>query len=139
MYKKQQLLYLLMTLTLVSCYDVQKPEKPDDLISEDKMVDVLVETVIMSSAKGINKRELENKGILPDSFIYKKHKIDSLQFVNSNNYYAYDIENFNQIYTRVKDSLEALRLHYKEVQKKEEKSKKKLPVKNKKLKANLKK
>lgn len=128
-----------MTLTLVSCYDVQKPEKPDDLISEDKMVDVLVETVIMSSAKGINKRELENKGILPDSFIYKKHKIDSLQFVNSNNYYAYDIENFNQIYTRVKDSLEALRLHYKEVQKKEEKSKKKLPVKNKKLKANLKK
>ncbi|AXO80473.1 DUF4296 domain-containing protein [Olleya aquimaris] len=139
MYKKQQLLYLLMTLMLVSCYDVQKPEKPDDLISEDKMVDVLVETVIMSSAKGINKRELENKGILPDSFIYKKHKIDSLQFVNSNNYYAYDIENFNQIYTRVKDSLEALRLHYKEVQKKEEKSKKKLPVKNKKLKANLKK
>ncbi|MBL7558196.1 DUF4296 domain-containing protein [Olleya sp. YSTF-M6] len=128
-----------MTLMLVSCYDVQKPEKPDDLISEDKMVDVLVETVIMSSAKGINKRELENKGILPDSFIYKKHKIDSLQFVNSNNYYAYDIENFNQIYTRVKDSLEALRLHYKEVQKKEEKSKKKLPVKNKKLKANLKK
>lgn len=139
MYKKQQLLYLLMTLILVSCYDVQKPEKPDDLISEDKMVDVLVETVIMSSAKGINKRELENKGILPDSFIYKKHKIDSLQFVNSNNYYAYDIENFNQIYTRVKDSLEALRLHYKEVQKKEEKSKKKLPVKDKKLKANLKK
>ena len=139
MYKKQQLLCLLMTLILVSCYDVQKPEKPDDLISEDKMVDVLVETVIMSSAKGINKRELENKGILPDSFIYKKHKIDSLQFVNSNNYYAYDIENFNQIYTRVKDSLEALRLHYKEVQKKEEKSKKKLPVKNKKLKANLKK
>lgn len=139
MYKKQQLLYLLMTLMLVSCYDVQKPEKPDDLISEDKMVDVLVETVIMSSAKGINKRELENKGILPDSFIYKKHKIDSLQFVNSNNYYAYDIENFNQIYTRVKDSLEALRLHYKEVQKKEEKSKKKLPVKDKKLKANLKK
>jgi len=138
MYKKQQLLYLLMTLMLVSCYDVQKPEKPDDLISEDKMVDVLVETVIMSSAKGINKRELENKGILPDSFIYKKHKIDSLQFVNSNNYYAYDIENFNQIYTRVKDSLEALRLHYKEVQKKEEKSKKKLPVKDKKLKAILK-
>ncbi len=55
MYKKQQLLYLLMTLMLVSCYDVQKPEKPDDLISEDKMVDVLVETVIMSSAKGIKK------------------------------------------------------------------------------------
>ncbi|WGD35541.1 DUF4296 domain-containing protein [Olleya sp. YS] len=118
MFKSFSLVYLLLALLIVSCYGIERPSKPDNLLSEDKMVDVLVEFTLMSSAKGINKRELENRGIVPDSFVYKKHNIDSLQFANSNNYYAYDVEKYTDIYTKVKDSLEKLRTFYKAEEKK---------------------
>lgn len=117
--KKSSLIYLLVLILFVSCYDIEKPEKPKDLISEDQMVDVLVEITIMSSAKGINKRMLENNGITPVAYIYKKHGIDSTQFANSNNYYAHDIEVYDKIYDKVKDSLTILRDKYKELQKEE--------------------
>ena len=73
--KHSSLLSLLVLTLFVSCYDIEKPEKPKDLLSEDKMVDVLVEISIMSSAKGINKRILENNGIKPVEYIYKKHAL----------------------------------------------------------------
>ncbi|RAJ18118.1 DUF4296 domain-containing protein [Olleya aquimaris] len=126
MFKSFSPLYLFLAFLVVSCYGIDKPSKPDNLLSEDKMVDVLVEFTLMSSAKGINKRELENRGIVPDSFVYKKHNIDSLQFANSNNYYAYDIETYTDIYTKVKDSLEKLKAIYVEEQKKITEDKQKL-------------
>jgi|TARA_R110000751_G_scaffold113854_3_gene213060 hypothetical protein len=109
----------------VSCYGIEKPKKPENLMSKDKMVDVLVELALVSSAKGINKRELENKGIVPDTFVYRKHKIDSTIFADSNNYYAYDIDEYSQIYKDVRDSLESLRTFYKAEEKKEDKIKQK--------------
>tara|TARA_B100001059_G_C17839229_1_gene590712 strand:+ start:6313 stop:6693 length:381 start_codon:yes stop_codon:yes gene_type:complete len=109
----------------VSCYGIEKPKKPENLMSKDKMVDVLVELALVSSAKGINKRELENKGIVPDTFVYRKHKIDSTIFADSNNYYAYDIDEYSQIYKDVRDSLESLRTFYKTEEKKEDKIKQK--------------
>ena len=84
--KIKLVVFCLLSLILLGCYGIEKPKKPDNLIPEDKMVDVLVEIAIVSAGKGINKRTLENKGITPVAFIYKKHNIDSLQFVNSNNY-----------------------------------------------------
>lgn len=123
--KHSSLLYLLVLTLFVSCYDIEKPEKPKDLLSEDKMVDVLVEISIMSSAKGINKRILENNGIKPVEYIYKKHGIDSMQFVNSNTYYSHDIEVYDKIYDKVKDSITKLRDKYKAIQNKEKKKKEK--------------
>ena len=40
---------------------------------------------------------------------FKKYKIDSLTFALSNNYYAYYVEEYDEIYTKVKDSLELLK------------------------------
>ncbi|MBD3864164.1 DUF4296 domain-containing protein [Olleya marilimosa] len=119
MLKQNIVIYIFITLLFVSCYGIDRPKKPENLMSKDKMVDVLVELALVSSAKGINKRELENKGIVPDTFVYKKHKIDSTIFANSNNYYAYDIDEYSQIYKDVRDSLESLRIFYKDVEKKE--------------------
>ena len=120
MLKQNSVIYIVITLLFVSCYGIDRPKKPENLMSKDKMVDVLVELALVSSAKGINKRELENKGIVPDTFVYKKHKIDSTIFANSNNYYAYDIDEYSQIYKDVRDSLESLRTFYKDVEKKED-------------------
>ncbi|OIQ20288.1 DUF4296 domain-containing protein [Lacinutrix sp. MedPE-SW] len=113
----------LVFLLLTSCYKVDKPSKPDNLLTEKEMVAILVDMAIMSSAKGINKKKIEENGITPNVHIFKKHNIDSVRFSQSNNYYAYDIKEYNNIYVQVKDSLEALREKYKTIEVKEKKEK----------------
>ncbi len=112
-------------LLLVSCYDIKKPEKPENLIAKDKMVNIIIDLSLFNSAKGINKRTLENKGINLEQFIYKKHNIDSLQFAASNNYYAYNIVEYEAIYDRVKDSLTGLKDEYSAIENKKKKVKQK--------------
>ncbi|MEJ6792798.1 MAG: DUF4296 domain-containing protein [Lacinutrix sp.] len=121
--KKKHFLFLIILLILSSCYKVEKPNKPENLISEDNMVNVLVDMAIMSSAKGVNKSNIEKNGIVPDAYIYKKNNIDSITFVESNAYYAFDIKKYDAIYLRVKDSLSVLREKYKAIDTKEKKEK----------------
>jgi len=114
-------IYICFVLLLVSCYDIKKPKKPDDLIAKDKMVNIIIDMSLFNSAKGINKRTLENKGINLEQFIYEKHNIDSLQFATSNNFYAYNVVEYEAIYERVKDSLTQLKDDYAAIEKKNQK------------------
>jgi len=123
--KIKHLSFLILLLLLSSCYKVKKPNKPENLISEDNMVNILVDMAIMSSAKGVNKSNIEKNGIIPDAYIYKKNNIDSTTFANSNAYYAFDIKKYDAIYLRVKDSLTILREKYKAIDKEEKKIKEK--------------
>ena len=79
---------------------------PDNLITEEKMVDVLYDMSLISVSKGINKRILENNGMKPKRYILKKYNIDSLQFVLSNEYYSKDLEKYLKIYEQVLNKLE---------------------------------
>ncbi|WP_299383785.1 DUF4296 domain-containing protein [uncultured Lacinutrix sp.] len=117
--KITHLSFLVLFLTLSSCYTFSKPEKPENLISEEKMVNVLVDMAIMSASKGVNKKKLEDSGIVPAEYIYKRNNIDSITFAESNAYYAFDIQTYNGIYKRVKDSLFVIREKYRVVDKKE--------------------
>lgn len=101
--------YLLVVLVLTSCYQLEKPEQPSTLLSEQEMVNVLTQMSILSAAKGINKRKLEENGILPKDFIFKKYKIDSTVFAENNLYYSHNLESYNRIYNRVKDTLSLLK------------------------------
>jgi len=123
--KIKHLSFLILSLLLSSCYKVKKPNKPENLISEDNMVNILVDMAIMSSAKGVNKSNIEKNGIIPDEYIYKKNNIDSTTFAESNAYYAFDIKKYDAIYLRVKDSLTILREKYKAIDEEEKKIKEK--------------
>ena len=113
----------LVLLIQTSCYTIDKPKKPNNLLTEDEMVVILVDMALMSSAKGVNKKKIEDNGIIPDKYIFERHNIDSLRFSESNNYYAYKIETYSNIYDKVKDSLTKLRDHYKVIETKEKKKK----------------
>ena len=103
----KNLLYVFILLLTFSCQTaVEKPEKPKNLISKSKMVDVLYDMALMSAAKGINKKLIENKGVKPDKYIYAKHNIDSVQFSKSNTYYSHDIKTYQDIYGKVKQRLQ---------------------------------
>ena len=80
---------LLILITFCSCGFVNDENLvPDNLIPEEKMVDILYDMSLISVSKGINKRILENNGMKPKKYILKKYNIDSLQFVLSNEYYS---------------------------------------------------
>ena len=98
---------LFILLIFCSCGFVNDQNlAPDNLIAEEKMVDVLYDMSLISVSKGINKRILENNGMKPKRYILKKYNIDSLQFVLSNEYYSKDLEKYLKIYEQVLSKLE---------------------------------
>ncbi|WP_283636763.1 DUF4296 domain-containing protein [Aquaticitalea lipolytica] len=120
------LVFIMYIILFVGCNSVNRPKKPDNLISKDKMSEIIYDVYIMNSAKGINKTLLENNGILPQEFIYKKHSIDSLQFANSNDYYAFDTEVYEGIINKVKEKIESDKAKYEAINEEELKAEKEL-------------
>ena len=100
--------YIVLVALVISCKNnnIEKPKKPDNLISKDKMVEIIYDISLINSAKGSNKIIIENEGIIPEEYIYKKHNIDSVQFALSNEYYAYNLKTYEAIYYNVKEKLE---------------------------------
>ena len=76
------------------------------------MVNILIDIKLLSNANGENKQVLKDHKINSEAYIYNKYGIDSLQFALSNNYYAYHIDDYEAIYTKMKDSLDGLRKHF---------------------------
>ena len=87
----------------------EKNVAPDNLISEDKMIEILYDMSLISVSKGINKRIIENNGMKPKKYILKKYNIDSIQFVASNQYYSKDLETYLFIYEEVLNKLQSNR------------------------------
>ncbi len=96
---------LCAVLLLAGCND--KPvEKPDNLIPEDKMVNILYDLSLLDAIRLSDPISIIERKINPSTYIYKKYKIDSLQFAQSNRYYASDIDGYAELYKRVEMRLE---------------------------------
>jgi hypothetical protein len=99
--KKSILLVLIVLLFGCNNYSL---EKPNNLIDKDKMVDILYDITLLEAIKTQN----INGGItvkMGNQYIYKKYKIDSIQFVKSNKYYASDIDEYKKMFEKVKEKL----------------------------------
>lgn len=116
----KQALYILVCLVLmVSCNENNKPPKPDNLISKDKMERILYDLYVINAAKGVNRKLLEDKGIVPETYILNKHQIDSVQFANSNAYYAFDPDVYKEMVEKIKNRLENDKKTFEDLEKKE--------------------
>jgi hypothetical protein len=69
------ILLVVTTLFIMSCENLDV-KKPANLISEDQMVEILYDVVLINSAKGVNKQVLQRSINNPHQYIYKKHNID---------------------------------------------------------------
>ena len=83
----------------------QNNKPPENLISKEKMVDIIYDMTLINVAKGVNKSILENNGIIPEQYLFNKHSIDSMLFAKSNEYYSYDLKTYQTIYDNVKIKL----------------------------------
>lgn len=116
----RKILVISIAILMVACGGKERPPKPDNLISKDQMSNILYDVFLLNSAKGINKKVLENNGIFPQEYVYKKYNIDSLRFAKSNEYYAYDVETYEGIIQNVKQRIEAEKTKYEAISSEED-------------------
>ena len=93
----------LLCMTLLFVISCQKPlvEKPEKLIDENTMVDILYDLSILEAIKSQNAVTPDSISINPNEFIVKKYKVDSIQFAKNDKYYASDIKKYKKIYDKV--------------------------------------
>ena len=106
-------LFYIMICFFFSCNSgIEKPQKPENLIPEDKMVDIMYDMFLLNSAKGVNKTILEVNGVMPEKYLFEKYSIDSTQFAESNNYYVYNTKTYESILNRIKEKIDLKKKEY---------------------------
>lgn len=90
--------------TLFSCGE-EVVEKPVNLISKDKMIDILYDLAIINAAKSSGPTVMENMNFEPMDYIYNKYQVDSVQFVTSDLYYASLPLEYEDIYKKLENRI----------------------------------
>lgn len=111
----KQLLIVILVLVVLGCQSSGKPETPENLISKDKMVDILYDVFVLNAAKGSNKLMLEKNGIYPENYVFEKYGIDSLQFAESNAYYGFFVDDYEAIMADVDQRIQANKQKYQNI------------------------
>ncbi|UGU18021.1 DUF4296 domain-containing protein [Sinomicrobium kalidii] len=106
--KLRNILPFVVLLSVLSCKD-KTVEKPDNLIRKDRMTDILVDIALMNAIRGVDTDIFNKEEITPEAYIYQKHNIDSLQFAQSNTYYAARPVDYASMYKEVETRLKTMK------------------------------
>lgn len=117
---KLRLSLILVCCLAIGCNKNIRPEKPDNLIGKDQMTNILYDLYLINGAKNVNRALLEKHGFEPEQYVFKKYNIDSLQFAKSNNYYAFDPDEYRKMVEEVRIRLEVEKDKAQELQKAEQ-------------------
>ncbi len=102
-------LIILAVLVLAACSGSVK--KPDNLVSEQTMVDVFYDLAVIDAMRSQQPARVNFAPNL-QQYVYEKYDIDSLQFAESNRYYAADVERYRnmvqQVAKKLRDEQKAL-------------------------------
>ncbi len=83
-------------------------EKPDNLMSKQQMTAFLIDSHLIEGnlqTIKINRDSLEKIFFNLETDLYKKHNIDSEQWIQSYHYYLHQLDDLSEIYDAVIDSL----------------------------------
>ena len=101
----KQILFLFFSLLVLSCSKNPVP-KPDNLLDEEVMVDIIFDISVLQATDGSMPNKLFENNIKMDQYIFEKYKIDSLTYRQNQNYYAADTRKYKKIYKKVIERLE---------------------------------
>ena len=94
---------LLVLLGMASCQK-KVVEEPANLIPKDKMKQIIYDLSLLQAMKGVNQAALDSNSINPATYVYKKYKVDSLQFAKSDQYYAVEnIKEYQKMYEEISE------------------------------------
>lgn len=97
---KNFVLIILVVLLSVSCKK-ELVKEPKKLIEKGKMVDIMYDLAILEAMRYQNPLSLDSIDANQKKFILKKYKVDSLQFAQSNIYYAADYNTYKDMFDEV--------------------------------------
>lgn len=96
---------LLVLLSMASCQK-KAIEEPANLIPRDKMKQIIYDLSLLQAMRGVNQAALDSNGINPATYVYKKYKVDSLQFAKSDQYYAVEnIKHYEKMYAEISEAI----------------------------------
>ena len=102
----KRIIFFIVSLTLfISCKD-DAVKKPKRLIEKEVMVDIMYDISLLDAIKYQNPTSIDSLKINPRDFIFKKYKVDSLQFATSNIYYSTDYEGYKVMFDQVAKRIE---------------------------------
>ena len=104
----KKIIFILSLMIFCSCSNNEK-NNPENLMTEDQMVNFLFDINIINSSRAFRNRSELNYYNIKDSLLFKKHKIDSLKFSNSNFYYASNPKIYLKIYSKLEVKLNTLK------------------------------
>ena len=81
----------------------------DNIMSEDQMIDFLFDVNLINSSRGFTNKANYNYFAVRDSSLFKKHKIDCITFVRSNNFYTKSPKIYLRIYSGIGNRLKKLK------------------------------
>ncbi len=105
MKKKIIIPFLIILAVFVSCKK-ELAKEPKHLIEKEKMVDIMYDLSLLGAMRNQNSVLLDSFKNNSNEYIYKKYKIDSIQFAQSNIYYAADYKEYKKMYEQVKTRLD---------------------------------
>jgi len=98
-------MFISIVILISSCGE-KLMEEPENLVPKEKMIEILADMAVANSAKSTNIGLLRDNDIDPTEYVFKKHGLDSLRFVESDRYYASLPAEYEAIYTEVELRLE---------------------------------
>tara|TARA_B100001250_G_C19164164_1_gene513701 strand:- start:105 stop:488 length:384 start_codon:yes stop_codon:yes gene_type:complete len=104
----KKIIILLFLTIFFSCINKEK-NVPQNLMSEDQMINFLFDINIINSSRAFRNRSELNYYNIKDSLLFKKHKIDSIIFSESNFYYASNPKLYLKIYSKLETKLNILK------------------------------
>ncbi|OXG04926.1 uncharacterized protein DUF4296 [Flavobacterium araucananum] len=97
---KNCIVIVLVLFLAVSCKK-ELIKEPAKLIEKGKMIDIMYDLSLLDAMKYQNPLSLDSVQTDPTRFILKKYKVDSLQFAQSNKYYATDYETYKDMFDEI--------------------------------------
>ncbi|HAT81354.1 MAG TPA: DUF4296 domain-containing protein [Flavobacterium sp.] len=97
--------FFIVLILLVGCKN-ELVKKPKRLIEREKMVDIMYDLSLLEGMKAQNPALMDSIKYTSNQYIYKKYKIDSIQFAQSNIYYAADYKEYEKMYNQIKTRLD---------------------------------
>ncbi|MEL1255075.1 DUF4296 domain-containing protein [Flavobacterium sp. DGU38] len=98
--------FIVLVLFLsVSCKK-ELVKEPAKLIEKEKMIDIIYDLSLLEAIKYQQPLTLDSLESNPKKFIFKKYKVDSLQFAQSNMYYAADFDTYKEMFDEISARLE---------------------------------
>jgi hypothetical protein len=104
---KKGILFFALLVSFVGCRKEETVKAPKKLIDKAVMVNVFYDLALLEASKYQMMSKTEYQKISPKEFIFKKYKIDSAQFSQSNIYYASSIEEYKAMFEQVQKRLQA--------------------------------